>query len=372
MRAYSLSFEVPHKMAFLGDSKSLAGGSDPDYDPRPSFLLSSLKSEEIAPSKGFLPKVLWPSYKDFQDSLSWVFLHMSLSLSKLAIQRPSLSWAYELGTHWGKTQPLPMVFATKEFASSKDLKNQFLEVLATPGFEDTDTFFVLLAGGDLCHSSPGQTVSPKNFSHEFASFLDFVFTRQKQKGASKNIQLVFLSYLGVTQLVGSREILEKKILLPGMEKPVTCQAFLENSGVLDFSENEASMENLELFTLTSFLPFIRTTALCPALYARKSLAQETLSFGAVFDSSEREREIKRSEEDQLAHLSGLIRSYREEMERVLFKKKDEARSAGVRLVLLKEVDSLQFSALDVGSDCMNLSHEGHLKVARKVLDSLAK
>ncbi len=357
----SPTFQIPKKIAILGDEMSLGRGADPDFDPRTGSLLKSLDGP-LAKSleEESYPNLLWPSYKEFSDSLSWVLRQFTLSLARLAIDFPKLSWGYRTALSLGVSQD-DVVFAAVPGGGIQSLKNQYDMVVKESSHGFVDTFLISLSGADLCALSPGQLMHPDHFYNNFLDFLDYVIGEHKKTHSSQRLQLVFLNYLGLTRIKSSDEMMKKEVFFKGEKESFTCRDILESREQFLSSNLRDGEISLELFSLGKIFPE-DPKVFCPTFFARERFVEGSLSFSSNFDKELRAREIKTAKEDQLSHLAGLTRSYRDKIEQAIILRESDAKNAGVSLFFAKSTEDLRFEASDLATNCVDLSAEGHKKV----------
>ena len=354
-------FQTPKKIAILGDEMSLGRGAHPDFDPRTGSLLKSLDD----PSANNLleesyPNLLWPSYKEFSDSLTWVLRQFTLSLARLAIDFPKLSWGYRTALSLGVSGN-DLILAAIPGGGVQSLKNQYDVVRKESSHGFRDTFFISLSGADLCALSPGQLMHPDHFYNNFLDFIDYVIREHKKTHSSERVQLVFLNYLGLTRIKSSDEMMKKEVFFKGEKESFTCRDILESREQFLSSNLRDGEVSLELFSLGKIFPE-DPKVFCPTFFARERFIEGSLSFSSNFDKELRARETKTAKEDQLSHLAGLTRSYRDKIEQAITLRESDARNAGVSLFFVKSTEDIRFESSDLATNCVDLSSEGHKKV----------
>jgi|GEM_PF-6187333 len=354
-------FKTPRKIAILGDEMNLGRGADPDFDPRTDSLLKSLEGSVAKNQEDqSYPHLLWPSYKEFSDSLTWVLRQFSLSLARLAIDSPQLSWGARTALSFGLSWNDITISATPG-GGVQSLKNQYDMVMEASSHGEMDTFLISLSGADLCALSPEQLMSPDRFYNHVLDFIDYVIYEHKKNGSTQGLQLVFLNYLGLTRIKSSDEIMKKEVFFKGEKKTYTCRDILESREKFLSSNLQDGQTSLELFSLGKIFPE-DPKIFCPTFFARERFIEGSLSFSSNFDKELRAREIKIAKEDQMSHLAGLIRSYREKIEQAITLRRSDAEKAGVSLFFAKSTQDIQFEASDLASNCVDLSAEGHKKI----------
>jgi ribosomal protein L20A (L18A) len=156
-------------------------------------------------------------------------------------------------------------------------------------------------------------------------------------------------------------MMKKEVFFKGEKESFTCRDILESREQFLSSNLRDGEISLELFSLGKIFPE-DPKVFCPTFFARERFVEGSLSFSSNFDKELRAREIKTAKEDQLSHLAGLTRSYRDKIEQAIILRESDAKNAGVSLFFAKSTEDLRFEASDLATNCVDLSAEGHKKV----------
>lgn len=388
MAKNKLGFVKPERMAILGDRISLGDSAHPSFDTRIEKIFQVLEGDRNYDSSVFVakfiksfvskknhwdnykkPPLTWPSYKEFSDSFSWVVKHLILALSKLSISFPRLSWGYLTALKLG-VDPSQVTIAAQPSATISQMSHQFDEVLEVNSEHFVDTYFVLFAGADLCQAHPSLIPSAEYIEKEFTKFLNYVIEKHlRSQEKSRPLQLVILNYLGITQLVSSEQIKNKKISFSPSEEGYTCYQLLTEQDKVFSSNLDKNYNSIDMYYLGQIFP-MNPRLFCPTLFSRDLLAKGNLSFSSLVDTKKKNKEIQNSMDHQLSHLSSLIRGYRQKMAHVIKKNNKRAADSGVNIFFIDEVGDLFFDSTHIANDCINLSFLGQEAIAEKVLKSL--
>ncbi len=302
------------------------------------------------------PKSTWLSYKSFESPLSWVVKNLLSAFARVTIDSPRLSWGYLTASKLG-VSPSHITIAAQDQASVDELAHQYDQILEQNGANYVDTYFIALAGADLCQGDPSFLTSSQSFEKKLSQLLNYMMKKDsllQQK--SRSLQIVILNYIGITQILTSEEIQNEKITLP-TGKTTTCKAWLNGEQNLPEPSHESSEEKLIKIV---FPPNPKRS--CPTLFSPRIFSERETSLFSFLNQKSRQQEMK-------THLANLVRNYREKMASVVSKLQAKASQQNVQLIFIDKTEDITFKPKDI-SNCSVINYHGQAKIADTVLNSL--
>ena len=163
-------FQKPKKIAILGDGFSRGEWAHPELNYFSKTLIDILGGKKQLRPEQYLktlqansekPKQTWLSYRSFQNPLVWVVRNLWAAFARISTEEPRMSWAYQTVQSLG-LKASDLTIAAQKHGTIDELHSQYEQVLVENKDQYVDTYFIALAGADLCQgdhtyiSSSGQ------------------------------------------------------------------------------------------------------------------------------------------------------------------------------------------------------------------------
>lgn len=325
------------------------------------------------------PDNLWYSEREFRGGMDWVFRHFFKRLSDEYLNTGEYSWGY-LAARKSGFSPENILIAGENGARMADLSRQADRVLDATKNQLPEKIYILFSGNDLCASHIKLLTPPDSYKKSLLEGLKYLY--RNGEPAPNGTEIIVVGFLGVTQLLVSDDILDRKVLAFGEQ--MTCRELRARnyqSPLLD----PAKARNEETVYFSHMMP-PNPSGYCPTLFALPMLARGEVGLfsGAADTKPDQNQSTKKNEpwklsgrtkarvDEMVSLLSGRVRQFRtvsvEAVREVLDWAREQYPAKNMKVSYLYDTEKLVFEADDIAQDCFHLSPKGHIKIAEKVLD----
>lgn len=345
-------------VAFLGDSISTGGASHEslsfdldmlekifsdqvDLSPGADYYKTMNESWEAIEQPALPPRRLNFSPREFEYPFSWVTDGAMLALSRKYLDTEEYSWGYLLGRK-RKVSPHEILIAARDGERSEHALRQVDRLLDANGNKAPRHVFMFFTGNDLCAPQAEFATEAEEFGKNQEAALRYFIRNAMPDSNPTHIWL--LDPLGILQLVSSPEILSRPVKAYG--ETMTCrdlQAGRFKSPLADVLKDGIS-EKLLFRMMFGQGP----RGYCPSLFA-------------VHEANGTDVQLR---------LSGLLASYRQELDKLSKKLADV--SPSFKIHHLHETADIIFAPDEIGNDCFHLSLKGHMKLAKVINEAMHK
>ncbi len=339
-------------VAFLGDSITTGGAAHEvlqfdldllekvfsdqvDMSPTPAYYKTVSEGWEPIEQPALAPHRLDFSRREFDNPFTWVTDNAMLMLGKRYLDTEEYSWGYLLGRK-RKISPHEILIAARDGERSEHASRQIDRVLDATDSKAPRHLFMFFTGNDLCAPQVDFATEAKEYAENQEAALRYYIRNAKPDQNVSHIWL--LDPLGILQIVSSPEILSRPVKAYGQE--MSCRDL--QSGRFKAKTEEFLKDGISEKFLFGLMFGQGPRGYCPSLFA-------------VHDSQSTDTQLK---------LSGMLMSYRQELEKLVKKLADIHPSFKVHH--LRETSDVIFAPEDIGNDCFHLSLKGQLKIAKTV------
>lgn len=343
----ALAFDID-KMEAVFTGKTSLGIDQATFD----FLRGEGIPEPLTP-----PERLGLSPREFTHPLVWIFNSFVTSMSSQYLDMEEFSWAYLLGRLRNDT----VLIAARDGEKSFQARQQIDRILDGAKGQPIDHVFIFFTGNDICAGHPSLITSREEYVANIDRAVRYLIKNAKPKEGGGITHVWLMDPLGVSQLVTSPVIQNKKIIAYGKEH--TCKELqsdqLDKTMALDpvVADAPAAIQPTDpqmtkaveerggRMGLRAILAQIfqgGPYGLCPSLFNYHQT-------GSL---------------DDLIPVSNALAAYREGLAELA--KNLNALSPLYRVQQLNAPASLMFAADDIGNDCFHLSVRGQMKIAKAV------
>ncbi len=365
-------------IAVLGASESLGAGAHPDLRFDPDFIWDVMRGEHVLKLEGtpeldeFIgkdreaPHVLWQGKRDFRGALDWVVTNLIHAFSQIFLDTEEYSFGYILARKLG-AKGKDIYLAAELGAKMSALRSQAERLLNYSGGQLPEKMFIFFTGNDLCAHSFDQITTSEDFGQSLRRGLEFLIRNGKPHPRGTSVYVV--GFLSATQVLLEQSIKDKQVWAFGQQ--VSCQALKERG----FSAQMPMLarKHPESIYFAHYLP-PNPVQLCPTFFALPQLARNEMGFFAMMDEKEAKKQLLQKEEEMISTLSGRIRNYRMQTEKVVGEiehlMQKVVSEKKMSFYHLKSTQSLDITGDDMATDCFHLSVNGQLKVAKALYAEL--
>ncbi|MFK7827647.1 MAG: hypothetical protein AB8G05_26110 [Oligoflexales bacterium] len=382
-------------VGILGDSLSTGAGTHPSLEFNGDSLWDVFKgvtaitaTSENQGVQDFIkakhlekPVVLNPGVREYRSGFEWVMANLQRTFSVKFLNTQEYSWGHLLGRSLG-AEGSSIYIAGQNGARVATMRRQADRLIDHLDGKLPDKVFALYSGNDLCASHLSLMTSQDEFKASILGGLKYFGVNGQP--AKSGTEILVVGFLGVTQLMASDSILDKKIKAFG--ESMTCRQ-LRNDQFLPKNPPTTAKHPETLFMSHMVPP--NPARYCPTLFALPLLAQSetgifsSMSEGGTSTSSEGKREslatsrtnqVNRKIDEMLGQISSRVRQYRSASSQAVreaniwMQSKYPQKNIKFRYIATSE--HLKFEAEDVAEDCFHLSTKGHLKVAKTISEAI--
>jgi lysophospholipase L1-like esterase len=340
--AASGSTSALSQVAILGDSLATGAGTHPDLRFSAKNLVDVFSQRmRLKTETTTKPKRLWPSTREFRGGVDWMAKNFIHGLSKVFLDTEEYSWGFVMAR---KAFPrLPLLIAAEDGARIRQGIRQLDRVLELTSGKPPEHVFVFFTGNDLCAPHRSLLTSSEDFAEQLSKILSY-YTNLEDSGP-KNIYV--LGFLGVAQILVSKDILDKEIEAFG--EATTCRKLREQG----FTPKVPEVLPEDAQGLGMFLP-PNPASYCPTLFPNYEDG-----------SSQKDRD------ESTSQIANRVREYRAVSRQVVERwQEEQAETPHLGFHYVDGTESVIFAAEDIAQDCFHLSRAGQAKVAAAILDSL--
>ena len=372
-------------IGILGDSLSTGAGTHPSLEFSGDSLWDVFKGlnsiaalpenrvlQEFIKSKNLdTPIVLNPGIREYRSGFEWVMANLQRTFSVRFLNTQEYSWGHILGRSLG-AEGNSIFIAGQNGARVATMKRQADRLIDHLDGGLPDQVFALFSGNDLCAGHISLMTSQDEFKASVLGGLKYFGVNGQ--AAEGGTEILVLGFLGVTQLMASDAILDKKIKAFG--EPMTCRQLRNDQFVP--KNPPTSAKHPETLFMSHMVP-PNPARYCPTLFALPLLAQSDV--GGIFSSAaERanrtnnapvfETKVNRKLDELLGQISSRVRQYRSASSQAVREANIWMQSKypqkNIKFRYISATENIRFEAEDVAEDCFHLSVKGHLKLAKAI------
>lgn len=340
-------------IAILGDSLSTGAGTHPELTFSTADLWRVFNGlEDISPNLQHigvaaewnindlaLPVTVWPSMREFDGGLGWVFKHTMVGLSRVYLNTEQYSWGYLAAKARG-LEASQILLAAENGARSRNINRQYDSVLAELGGKRPDHLFIFFTGNDLCGPSLDFVINAAEYEDILKNAFSYI-ERNGEDSSSGQTQVHVMGFLGIMQLIQSPSIQNHMVQAYGEE--VSCRDLRKRGFAAP--EDQETAADLGLFAM--MMP-PNPAALCPTLFSDSVSSDETR-----------------------ATIANRIRDFRTKQQQLVASFNERAKKrglSGLKFHFVDQTAQVIFEGEDIAHDCFHLSVSGQTKIARAVLE----
>ncbi len=357
-----------HKIGILGDSFAVGAFSNPALTYDLEKLTKIARGETSLKVEGEMPKILWPSWREYRGSQDWYALHVKEGLSYAFLSTPQYGWPY-LASRRLNIEAKDIFLAANFGAKMGDLTRQIDRILDVNKKEIPNKILIFFTSNDLCSNMMNGVTSSEDFGNSLTDGLHYLIRNGVPPIDGTKVYIPH--YLPMTQWITSEAILSHSLNVFGATK--TCREIRREGVQIRNFENYKNLTT-EANYVNALLPFNFANQ-CPTLFHHEALAVNQLGFFSNFSTQEtKQSELAQIRNEFISLLSTRVRNYRIQSDLAVKKANDWAQknfpNKKITFEILHETGDLIFEGKDLAPDCFHLSLEGQKKVAEVVFKGL--
>lgn len=347
-------------IAILGDSLGTGAATHPKmvfdnvklweiFDGKetiePNVHGDRLKKYNISDSPE-LPSILRKGTREYYGAANWVVFNLLQIFSEKFLNVEQYSWGYMVGRALG-VAPKNILFAAENGARISSIARQSDRVMDYLEGGLPEKVVILYSGNDLCAINPEQVTGKKDYRDSLEYGLRYMIRNGRPH--ENGTEIIVVGFVGVLQLLGQDEILNKKVMAFGEE--VTCRQLREGGYLPNAKRALEPGMPLEALYLSNLIP-PNPARMCPTLFGHPKKVKEHLSTYA-----------------------NRIRSFRtiaSDVVDMMNLEKDKEKIQGISFRYVDQTKEIVFKKDDIAGDCFHLTIKGQTKIADAILTNLAK